>query len=188
MNPGDPQGLVIDETEPRFSPPPPSIMPSAWAGWPADWYPPTWGKVNDLADTAWACVDLNARILASMPPYLVDAAPTIDAGWLTNPDPEIYSSWDEFAKAAVLGLAAGGGLRRRHRLLLDRLAGAFSRGAAVDGERGAGRAVSAPTRSAACRLSPKQILHLRYQSSVDDAHGHGPLEAGRATFVNAQVL
>ena len=37
-------------------------------------------------------------------------------------------------------------------------------------------------------LSPKQILHLRYQSSVDDAHGHGPLEAGRATFVNAQVL
>ena len=33
-----------------------------------------------------------------MPPYLVNAAPSIDAGWLTNPDPDIYSSWEEFAK------------------------------------------------------------------------------------------
>jgi HK97 family phage portal protein len=33
-----------------------------------------------------------------------------------------------------------------------------------------------------------EMLHLRYQSSVDDAHGHGPLEAGAGKLVAADVL
>ena len=32
------------------------------------------------------------------------------------------------------------------------------------------------------------LLHIRYQSSVDDAHGHGPLEAGGARMTAAEVL
>ena len=32
------------------------------------------------------------------------------------------------------------------------------------------------------------LFHIRYQNSVDDAHGHGPLEAGRATLIGAAVL
>ena len=32
------------------------------------------------------------------------------------------------------------------------------------------------------------MLHIRYQGSVDDAHGHGPLEAGRARLVAASAL
>ena len=32
------------------------------------------------------------------------------------------------------------------------------------------------------------MLHVRYQSSVDDAHGHGPLEAGAARLVADRVL
>jgi phage portal protein BeeE len=32
------------------------------------------------------------------------------------------------------------------------------------------------------------LLHIRYQSSVSDAHGHGPLEAGRARVTAAEVL
>ena len=185
---GDPEGFVVAETEPRFSPPPPSIMPSAWDGWPADWYPPSWGKVNDLADTAWACVDLNARILASMPPYLVDAVPTLDSGWLTNPNPEVYSSWEEFAKqlfwdwqlgeAFVVATAfySTGWPARFH------VAPPWAVNVEIDGNGLRSYSIGRVP------LSPREILHLRYKSSVDDAHGHGPLEAGRATFVNAQVL
>jgi HK97 family phage portal protein len=32
------------------------------------------------------------------------------------------------------------------------------------------------------------MLHVRYQSSTGDAHGHGPLEAGAARVVASQVL
>jgi phage portal protein BeeE len=32
------------------------------------------------------------------------------------------------------------------------------------------------------------ILHIRYQSTVSDAHGHGPLEAGRYRMVAARML
>ena len=32
------------------------------------------------------------------------------------------------------------------------------------------------------------MLHIRYQSHVGDAHGHGPFEAGNARVVAAEVL
>ena len=31
-------------------------------------------------------------------PYLVGAAPSLSADWLINPDPDLYGSWNEFAK------------------------------------------------------------------------------------------
>ena len=47
VNPGDPHGVVVAATEPQYSPPPPSIVASAWSGWPAEWQTPAWGQVND---------------------------------------------------------------------------------------------------------------------------------------------
>ena len=32
------------------------------------------------------------------------------------------------------------------------------------------------------------VCHIRYQDSVDDAHGHGPLEAGRSILNAAATL
>ena len=32
------------------------------------------------------------------------------------------------------------------------------------------------------------ILHIRYASTISDAHGHGPLEAGQAKLVAADVF
>ena len=32
------------------------------------------------------------------------------------------------------------------------------------------------------------MLHIRYKSTVDDAHGHGPLEGGRNSVIAAEVL
>src|SRR5262245_65936442 len=41
VNPGDPDGVVIEPTT-TFAGSPPSIIPSAWSGWPAEWWPPLW--------------------------------------------------------------------------------------------------------------------------------------------------
>src|SRR4051812_40523673 len=96
--PGDPHGVLVAD-DPPAGPPPPTIWPSAWSGWPADWWPPNWdGRVNQLTDTAWTCVDLNASILASMGAYLVNAVPSLNTEWLRNPNPDLYTSWQEFAK------------------------------------------------------------------------------------------
>jgi HK97 family phage portal protein len=121
-----------------------------------------------------------------MPPYLVDAASTLDADWLRNPDPDVYTSWEEFAKqlfwdyqlgeAFVLATAryATGWPARFHVV-----APWF-----VNVEMAAGRRVY----SIGNVDVSADMLHVRYASRVDDAHGHGPLEAGAARLVAAQVL
>src|SRR4029077_926097 len=82
--PGDPSGVVV-QGDPGTPWIPPRIVPSAWSGWPAEWAT-AWGSsgLQRLTGIAWTCVDLNASLLATMPPYLVKAAPTVDASWLDN--------------------------------------------------------------------------------------------------------
>ena len=185
-DPGDPEGVVVEPGEPA----PPRIPPpraAPWDGWPAEWNTPGWGKVAALTDTAWSCIDLNARVLSTMAPYLVDEPPSLSADWLTNPQPLTYSSWEEFAKQLfwnylmagetfVLATAwyATGYPARFHvvppHLVEVEIAGGVRR-YTIGG-----------------RDETDAILHLRYQSSVDDAHGHGPLEAGGARLVAAETL
>ena len=183
---GDPEGFVVAASDPLYSPPPPTLSASAWSGWPADWDTPTFSRVAELADTAWACVDLNARILATMPPYLVDAAPTVDSGWLVNPEPSVYTSWEEFAKQLFWDFYLGE---------------AFVLSTARYSTGWPARFYVVPPWTVNIEMQAGgrryfigrvdvtgDILHLRYQSSVDDAHGHGPLEAGRSSLVAATVL
>ena len=163
------------------------LVASPWDGWPADWWTPAWGRVSSLTDTAWACIDLNASVLSTMPPYIVNGAPTLDTGWMTNPDPDIYSSWEEFSKSLFWDYQATGevfviatarystGWPARFHVVPPWLV-------EVDMDAGLRR-----YRIGRVEVT-QDILHLRYQSSVDDAHGHGPLEAGRATLVGAVVL
>jgi Phage portal protein len=98
VTPGDPHGVTVEATDdPGWLPP--TIRPSGWSGWPAEWATPNWGGgVQRLTDTAWMCIDLNSSLLSTMPPYLVNAAPTLNADWLNNPEPDLYASWEEFAK------------------------------------------------------------------------------------------
>jgi len=185
--PGDPDGVqVVGESSSWV---PPTIRPSAWSGWPAEWATPNWSnRTAELAGTAWACVDFNARNLAAMPPYLVGAATSLNTSWIENPDPDLYESWDEFAKelfwdfqsggeAFVLVTAryAAGNAARFHVLppwTVDvEMAGGFRRYSV-------GRVP----------IDPADICHLRYQGSVDDARGHGPLEAGRSIVASARGL
>jgi HK97 family phage portal protein len=186
VNPGDPHGVTVDALDaPAASPP--TILPSAWSGWPADWWPPNWGGVTGrLTDTAWTCVDLNSSLLSTMPPYLVNAAPSLDSGWLTNPDPDLYTSWEEFAKqlfwdyqlgeAFVLATAryTTGWPARFHVVPPWYVDVEMSNG---------GRVYSIGSVDVTA-----DMLHLRYQSRVDDAHGHGPLEAGAGKLLAGEVL
>jgi HK97 family phage portal protein len=184
--PGDPHGAVIaGEDPPAWVPP--RISPSAWSGWPADWGTSwTGSQLQSLTDTAWMCVDLNASVLSEMPPYLVDAAPSLSADWLGNPDPDLYTGWEEFIKqyawdyqlgeAFVLATAryATGWPARFH------VVPPWT----VNVEMDAGR-----RRYSIGRVDvTDDLLHVRYQSTTADAHGHGPLEAGAGRLVAAGLL
>jgi HK97 family phage portal protein len=181
---GDPDGIIFDPTEAPPAPPLPRSFLQPWQGWPSGWAVP-YGQVQELTDTAWTCVDLNASILSTMPPYLVDSASSLDASWLINPDPLVYSSWEEFAKqlfwdfqlgeAFVLCTAryATGWPARFHVVPIW----------AVQVDLAAGQR----TYTIGSTDVTGDMLHLRYKSSVDQAHGIGPLEAGAGSVIAAQM-
>jgi HK97 family phage portal protein len=141
---------------------------------------------SPLSSTAWMCVDLNASILAAMPPYLVGNPGSLDASWLDNPDPDTYTSWTEFAKQAfwdyqlgevfILATAryATGWPARFHVVPPWAVSVELDNGVRVY-EIG-DQDVTA------------DILHVRYRSTVAQARGVGPLEVGGALVVADQML
>jgi HK97 family phage portal protein len=186
--PGDPHGVVF-APDPPPSPPPPRPVAQPWAGWPAEWDVPPWngsGPLTRLTDTAWTCIDLNAGVLASMPPYLVGANPAIDAAWLENPDPDLYTSWDEFAKQLFWDYQLG----EVFVLATARYATGYPArfhvvpGWTVNVEMDSGRRRYS---IGSYDVTP-DLLHVRYQSTTADAHGHGPLEVGAGRLVASSVL
>jgi HK97 family phage portal protein len=169
-----------------FAPP----RPQPWAGWPLEWATPNWGgHAEELVDIAWACLDLNSSVAASMPPYLVDAAPSLDAGWLINPDPDRYESWEEFFRQVWWDYQAAGeaiivataryvtGWPSRFHVVPPWLVDVELDDAGVRqyriGDRDVPRA---------------DICHIRYQSSTQDARGRSALAVGRGRMVAARLL
>ena len=188
--PGDSDGLVVDLS--ATGPQPPRIArPAAWDGWPGDpWNTPNWnagaGNVGTLADTAWLCLDLNASLLATMPPYLVGAAPSLPVDWLNNPDPDRYASWEDFAKQLWWDYQLG----EAFVLVTSRYANDYpARFHVVDPWlvnvewRGARRAYSIGGADVTA-----DMLHIRYRTTTTNARGQGPLEAGAGRLVAAEVL
>ena len=191
VSPGDPDGFGFDESW-RGSGgrwPPSRLVASPWSGWPAEWMTPNWwGHVSLLTDTAWACLDSNASILSTMPPFLVGAAPSLPADWLNNPDPDQYASWEEFAKqlfwdyqgvGEVFVLATARystGWPARFHVVPPWTVNIEIGGDGLRHYDIGGRDVDA------------DILHVRYTSRVGDGHGHGPLEVGGPRLVAAASL
>ena len=186
VRPGDPDGVIVNPSPPAT--PPPRIVASPWSGWPAEWATPAWQSTESLIDTAWMCLDLNASLLSTMPPYVHRGGELAPApAWLTNPDPDLYTSWNEFAKqlwwdfqmgeAFVVCTAryADGWPARFHVLepwLVDVEMGA-------DGRR----------HYRIGTLDPgDDLLHIRYKSTTSTAHGTGPLDAGATRLVAARLL
>lgn len=166
--------------------------PTPWAGWPTEWgtawSASSWGRVEDLADVAWMCLDKNSMILAAMPPYLVGAAPSLDATWLINPDPDVYNCWEDFARQLFWDYQGCG---EAIIYILDRYRSGWParfRGLPpwqVDIEfddRGRRRY------HLGGRDVTDNIIHIRYMARTTDTHGRGPLEVGRGRVVQARLL
>lgn len=187
VTPGDPHGVTLSGPE-NLGWVPPTIMPSGWSGWPGDWWPPNWnGRGSALSDIEWTCLDLNASLLATMPPYLVNAAPSLPADWLRNPDPDLYTSWEEFAKQLFWDYQARGEV-------FVLVTARYSTGWPARFHVVPGDLVEVEMDVGARRYSIGQvdvtgdILHVRYQSQTTDARGHGPLEAAASRVRSAVAL
>ncbi len=187
--PGDPNGFeLIDEGTGRpFGAGPPRAAP--WSGWPAEWATPNWwGRVQLLTDTAWMCLDKNASSLSTFPRYLVGAAPSLGRDWLTNPDPDQYTGWPEFAKQLFWDYQCAGeafvlatsyyatGYPARFHVVPPWLVEAD-----VDGDGLRSYSIGSVDVTG-------DMLHVRYTSRVGDAHGHGPLEIAAPRLVAAAAL
>lgn len=152
---------------------------NAWTG--------SWGRVEALTDTAWMCLDKNASVVAAMPPYLVGAAPSLTATWLSNPDPLFYNSWYDFSK----------------QLMWDyQLGEAFVMPTAYYQNGWPARFHVEPPWNVTSTIGSDGlrhhfigrldvtgiILHIPYQIRLDEARGHGPLEVGAGRIVAANAL
>jgi HK97 family phage portal protein len=189
---GDPDGVEF-EGEETFSRALPVPVPSGWAGWPASWSVPNWdfgSRFNELVDVAWACLDLNASVLSAMPVYRTRGGEVIpSATWMSNPDPSIYTSWHEFAKQLFWDYQLG----EAFVLPVVRQADGYPLTFRVippwmvDVEMVGGMRVY----KLGGREGPDitdDVLHIRYRSSTDSAHGTGPLEQAGGRMLTAGVL
>jgi HK97 family phage portal protein len=189
---GDPEGVVLEEStvEPRSLS---TFYPSTWAGWPSNWSTPNWdfsSRFNELVDVAWTCLDKNASVLSSMPVYRTRTGRIIEPStWMVNPDPTIYSSWQEFAKQLFWDFQLGevfimemssfsDGFPMRFRVMPPWVFHVEF----VDGVRryriggSTGPDVT------------EDILHIRYKSTSDGARGVGPLESAGGRMLTAGLL
>jgi HK97 family phage portal protein len=190
--PGDPHGVEFDQTQ-TFTRALPSLSPSPWDGWPASWSTPAWdfgSRFNELVDVAWACLDLNASVLSSMPVYRTRNGQVIPpATWMGNPDPSIYSSWHEFAKQLFwdyqLGEAFVLPVTRQFddypltfRVVPPWMMHVEMKGGTrvynLGGQHGPD--------------VTDEVLHIRYKSTTDGAHGVGALEQAGGRMLTAGIL
>jgi HK97 family phage portal protein len=171
----------------------PILLPTPWDGWPAGWNVPSWdfgSRFNELIDIAWACLDLNSRVLSSMPVYRTRNGQIIEpVSWMTNPDPSVYTSWNEFCKQLFWDYQTG----EAFVLPMTRFADGFPTTFRVvppwlvDVEiRGGGRTyrLGGPAGTDVTG----EILHIRYKSTTDKAHGSGPLESAGGRMLTAGIL
>jgi HK97 family phage portal protein len=183
---GDPNGVEIIDGGPPIRPPRPLASP--WSGWPAEWETPAWGHLEKLVDTAWSCVDLNASIISTMPPYATQGDGIVPPpSWLTNPDPDVYASWDEFAKQLWWDYQLGEVFVICTARFADTYPARFHvlEPWLVDVEMGDDGRRHYKIGS----IDPgPDLLHIRYKSTSASAHGMGPLDAGAGRMVAAGLL
>ena len=198
FNPGEPNMLdTSDFDEIPEARALPWVAPSPWSGYPAEWGSPSWsangnssssaGAMSRVVDAAWAAIDLNSSVLSSMPVYRLRRGVVVpSATWMANPDPTIYSSWQEFAKqlfwdyhlgeAFVLPMAhSAGGAPTNFRVIPPWLISVEMRGGRRDYRLGSTDVTG-------------EILHIRYASTTDNARGIGPLDVAGARQVAIRLL
>jgi HK97 family phage portal protein len=178
----------------------PPLQAQAWAGWPVEWQVPsnftrTGAPGYGMSDIVFAAIDRNATAFGSMPVVVSKGlAPQPSPTWLTNPQPEVYTCWAEFARQlwwsyqgcgeafliATSRFADGGGPGGRGWprtfMVLDPW---LCTPAIVDGVR---------TVSVNGFDATDEVLHLRYASWPTEARGIGPLEVAGERVAAARAL
>jgi len=170
----------------------PGLFPQRWDGWPAEWNVPNWGSamstLQACTDTAWSCLDLNSNVLATMPIYRTDSAGNVldPVMWMRNPDPDRYVSWQMFAKELFWSFQLG----EAFLYCTARFATGWpARFHVVDPWTVEPRFIGNLRRFYIDEQDvTTDILWIPYATSPSEARGHGPLEAGRARLVAANVL
>ena len=186
--PGDPDGFVLD-TSAGSGRGRARIVPSPWSGWPAEWDTPLWGgQAAILSDTAWAALDLNSSVFASMPPYLVDASPSLPADWLTNPHPDVYNCWQDFARQLFWDFQMGESIIVCTARYANRFPARFFAAEPWTVDVTFDANMQRQYRVGSKWLDPADVLHIRYKSSPTVARGIGPLDVGRTRMIAAGVL
>ena len=198
FNPGDPNMLdTSDFDEIPEARALPWVAPSPWSGYPTEWGSPGWaangnsstsaGPMSRVVDAAWGAIDLNSSVLASMPVYRLRGGVVAPSPlWMINPDPTIYTSWQEFAKqlfwdyhlgeAFVLPMAHNAaGSPTNFRVIPPWLISVEMRGGRRDYRLGSTNVTD-------------EILHIRYASTTDNARGVGPLDVAGARQVAIRLL
>ncbi len=189
---GDPHGFVV-EGEETFSRALPAFHPSPWAGWPSEWNTPNWdfgSRFNELVDVAWTCLDKNASVLSTMPVYRTAGGKIVEpSSWMLNPDPRIYSSWSEFAKQLFWDFQLG----EAFIMLVDSFSNDYPMHfrvvppwafhvEIVNGQRRYRLGdITGPDVTS-------EILHIRYKSTTDGAHGVGPLSVAGGRMLTAGLI
>lgn len=172
----------------------PASMPQvqAWSGWPVEWATPTWGATVGLdvamnrVSTVWTCLDKNAKAVASMPVYAIEGMKPIESPqWMTNPQPEVYTSWDEAIFQVMVAFQLGEAFLWCTSRNPDRTVRTW--------------VMLDPSRVTVLADVPNRILlsgvditadclHLRYAWWPGDVRGHGPLAAAAANLCGASAL
>jgi len=165
---------------------------SRWDGWPVGWVPP-WSNLNSglaqRVSTVFACIDLNARTLSTMPAYVSKNGKTMPSpGWLRNPEPELYTGWVEFLKLVVASYQLKGEVfiwstargSDGYPLRFVVLNPDWVQVDWIDGRRSYSLS--------GMHIDPADLLHIRYSSWPGDARGHGPIEAAYRNLLGAEAL
>lgn len=187
--------------------PPPQA--EAWAGWPLEWATPfleetpTWSTFfgygrSDPAgymrrvSTVGICVDKQSRQLASFPAYGFrgDRPVTLPDWYQLSPEPELYSDWGEFIKAAVNSYLLRGeailwatasyadGYPQRFMALNPDTVDVDDDGDYWIGSRGSGTL-----------LDRRDVCHVKYQRDAGvGRRGIGPLEWACRNLVSVDAL
>jgi HK97 family phage portal protein len=174
---------------------PPRAM--AWSGWPSDWVPP-WDHQaarTSRVTTVWSCVRLNSSALSTMTPAIHRGRQPLPRGaegwrsWLINPQPELYSGWDEFAQQVDVSLELRGNC---YVVPTSWYADGFPRTFFVrDPDTITPRLEDGVRRlydSHGADVTDDGILHLRYLTIPGQAAGLSPLEGAATNLRGAAAL
>lgn len=176
-----------------------SVAAMPWDGWPDEWG--TWwgygatdpdGYLHRVS-TVMTCVDLNSRQLGSFPVYGVlrktgelFELPT----WSRNPEPNLYSSWDEFVKASINSLQLHGEIvlwatARDAAGFPARFVALSPQVVEIEPD---GRGGKRFRLAGGVELDPNDVLHVPYQTLPMRLRGIGPLEWSTRSLVSAAAL